>query len=211
LLKGLSSSNFYSGGILAGISSSKSKMSLETGIGFSYYKNHGNYDFEFRRTDTIGYTGYTFYNSYDSSFLIIYKPTTKDSLLYKNTNPQTSYSYLRIPLYFTKQIFHIGKIDVGLKTGPSCEILVKKAETQPEYQIPGTKFIALTNNSYSMLSVNWQWLIAPQMSVGITKKIQFRLEPAVNFYLNNLYNKKNRPSSKPYGVIITTGLTYQFE
>jgi hypothetical protein len=211
LIKGLSSNNFYSGGIIAGISNSKLKMSLETGIGFSYYKNYGNYNFEFQRSDTIGYTGYTLFNSYDSSYLIIYRPTIKDTLLYKNAIPQTSYSYLRIPLYLTKQIFHFGKIDIGIKTGPSCEFLVKKNENQPEYQLPGTKFIALTNNSFTMLSVNWQWLIAPQISVGITKKINFRLEPAANFYLNNLYDKKNRPSAKPFGISVTAGLTYQFE
>lgn len=211
ILKGINTNNFYSLTTLAGITHKKTNISLETGISYSYYYDQGSYEFDFRRSDTIGYTGYTLLNSFDSSYLIIYKPTIKDTLLSLDTITKTSYSYLKIPLYFSKQLFRSGKFSAGIKTGPSIEFLISSKETPPDYQLAGSTLLQMTNTSYSRLSTNWQWLIAPQFSWDITDKILFRVDPAVVFYLNNPYEAENRPSSKPYQISITGGLIFKFD
>jgi hypothetical protein len=134
-----------------------------------------------------------------------------DTLLYHDSITKNSYTYLRIPLYFSKQLFRSGKFSVGLKTGPSVEFMITRNETQPQYILPGATLISVKNTSYSRLSTSWQWLIAPQLNWDITDKIIFRVEPAVTFYLNNLYDKNSRPATKPYGISITGGLIYKFD
>jgi hypothetical protein len=210
MLKNENDNSFYSVNALFGITHKKSNFSLETGIGYSHYNDQGNYRFEFQRSDTTGYTGYTFFNSFDSSYLIIYKPTVIDTLLYHDTITNTLYSYLRIPLYFSKQLFRSGKFSMGVKTGPSVEFLISSKNPQPDYQFRGANLISVTNNSYARLSTSWEWLIAPQLNWDITDKIIFRVEPAAIFYLNNLYDKNNRPATKPYGISVTGGLIWQF-
>jgi hypothetical protein len=210
-LKGLYSNNIYSGGFVAGISHKKTMISLETGISYNYYNDQGMYEIQFRRSDTTGYTGYTYYNSFDSSYLFIFKPTISDTLFSHDTITETSYSYLEIPVHFSKQIFRSGQFSIGIKTGPSVGFQISRKETLPDYQLEGSDLLAITNNSYTRLSTNWKWLIAPQFTWDITDKILFRLEPAAMFYLSNPYESENRPPSKPYQLSITGGLIFKFE
>ena len=211
ILKGFNSSAFYSGTALAGLTHKKTNFSFETGIGYNYYEDQGNYQFDFKQSDTLGYTGYTLFNTSDSSYLFIYKPTISDTLFSLDTVTKTSYSYLNIPFYFSKQILRRGKFSAGIKTGPSVEFLLSRKETQPVYQLTGSDLLQTENKSYSRMSTNWQWLIAPQFSWDITDKIRFRLEPAAMFYLNTPYETENRPPVKPYILSITGGLLFKIE
>jgi hypothetical protein len=210
IIGGLNPNDFYTVDALAGITFTKSKIGIETGIGLGYYKDRGIYNFEFLRTDTTGYVVKSLFNKYDSSYLIVYNPVTSNTTINVDTTTPLSYTYLRIPLYFSKQFFHFNKFNLGLKTGPNLELLITKKETLPEYSLSGTSLIGLQDNSFTMVSTSWQWLFAPQFSWDITDKIVFRLEPSVVFYLNNRYDSQNKPSSKPYGIGIWTGLRYNF-
>jgi len=208
--KELNTNTIYSGTAVAGITHKKTNISFETGIGYNFYNSQGSYEFDFSRSDTIGYTGYTLYNSVDSSYLFIFKPIVSDTLFSYDTITKTTYSYLEIPFHFSKQIFRSGKFSLGIKTGPSVEFEISHKETQPEYQLAGSDLVSVTNNSYSRLSTNWKWLIAPQFSWDITDKIIFRIEPAAILYLNNPYEPENRPSSKPFILSIRAGVVYSF-
>lgn len=199
---------FYGGMITAGIWNNRWKAGIETGIGYSHYNDQGLYEFEFQRSDTVGYTGFTYFNPFDSSYLIVYKPNIIDTLIYFDTLPETSYSYLKIPLYFSKQLFRSGKFSLGMKTGPSVEFMIARTESQPEYLPEGSTLVKITNKSYTRLTTSWQWLVAPQLNWDITDKIVFRLEPSAVFYLNNMYDKNNRPSATPYGLSVTGGLIW---
>jgi len=210
IMGGLNPNDFYTVDILAGITFTKSKIGIETGIGLGYYKDRGIYNFEFLRTDTTGYIGKSLFNKYDSSYLIVYNPVTSNTTINIDTTTPLSYTYLRIPLYFSKQFFHFNKLNLGLKTGPNLELLITKKETLPEYSLSGTSLIGLQDNSFTMVSTSWQWLFAPQFSWDITDKIVFRLEPSVIFYLNNRYDSENQPASKPYGIGVWTGVRYTF-
>lgn len=210
LVNGLNPNNFYSVNVLAGISHKKLNAGIETGIGYTQYKDRGIFEFEYRKTDTTGYKGYSLFNAYDSSYLFVFKPVTSNRQIFVDTNTRFSYTYLKVPLYFTKQIFQFGQLDLGIKTGPSCDMLITRKEVQPEYSLPGSQFISLKNNSNTMLSTSWQWLVAPQISWNISNNLFFRFEPAIVFYLNNLYNTKDKPLATPYGIGIWTGLWYRF-
>ena len=210
IMGGLNPNDFYTVDVLAGITFTKSKIGIETGIGLGYYKDRGIYNFEFLRTDTTGYIGKSLFNKYDSSYLIVYNPVTSNTTINVDTTTPLSYTYLRIPLYFTKQFFHFNKLNLGLKTGPNLELLITKKETLPEYSLSGTSLVGVQDNSYEMVSTSWQWLFAPQFSWDITDKIVFRIEPSVVFYLNNRYDSQSQLSSKPYGIGIWTGLRYDF-
>lgn len=211
ILKGFNSTSLYSGTLLAGITHKKSNFSFETGIGYKYYNDQGNYQFDFKHSDTLGYTGYTLFNRADSSYLVIYKPTISDTLFSLDTVTKTSYSYLHIPFYFSKQILRAGKFSAGIKTGLSVEFLLSQKETKPVYQLTGSTLLQTTDKSSTRMSTNWQWLFAPQFSWDITDKILFRLEPAAAFYLNNPYETENRPPSKPYQLSITGGFVFKIE
>ncbi len=210
IIGGLNPNDFYTVDALAGITFTKSKFGIETGIGLGYYKDRGIYNFEFLRTDTTGYIGKSLFNKYDSSYLIVYNPVTSNTTINVDTTTPLSYTYLRIPLYFSKQFFQFNKLNLGLKTGPNLELLITKKETLPEYSLSGTSLVGVQNNSFTMVSTSWQWLFAPQFSWDVTDKIVFRLEPSVIFYLNNRYDSENQPASKPYGIGIWTGLRYNF-
>lgn len=210
MVKGLNPNNFYSVSALAGITHRKSGFGIETGIGYSYYQDRGIFEFEYKQTDTTGYKGYSLFNSYDSSYLVIFKPITSDTLVYSYTTTRTSYTYLKIPLYFTKQLFSAGNMGLGIKTGPSLDLLISRKVTQPGYTGNSGNLVSISNNSYTMLSTSWQWLIAPQLSWDLTDKIVFRFEPTLVFYLNNLYEPGNRPSYKPYGIGASAGFKYNF-
>jgi len=202
---------FYGGMITGGIWNNRWKAGIETGIGYSHYNDQGLYEFEFERSDTVGYTGYTYFNPLDSAYLIVYKPDIVDTLINFDTVTQTSYSYLKIPLYFSKQIFRSGKFCVGIKTGPSVEFMISRSESKPEYLPEGYTLVKITNKSYTRLTTSWQWLIAPQLSWDLTDKIRFTVEPAASFSLGNLYETVNKPSGKPCFLSIQAGIVYSFQ
>jgi len=202
---------FYSFYATVGVNHMVLGSGLETGIGFSRQIDRGKYEFEFLKTDTTGYTGFTYFNKIDSSYLIIYMPVIDKEQILLAPTTRTTYSYLCIPVYYSQKVFKSGKFSLSLKTGPSMNILIRKQDIQPSIQYPGADFIRLTNQSYTRLSTYWQLLIATRFSWQLTNQLSFLLEPSVQFYLNNLYESYGKPSSKPYGIGIWTGFQYQFK
>lgn len=207
---GLNTNIFYSVDAVIGITHKNSDFGVETGFGYSSFRDEGAFTFEYFRRDTTGYTGHSLFNSIDSSYLIIFTPQTTDTHSYKDTTSQASVTYIRIPLHFTKKIVSFSKFDIGIKTGPSLNLLIANRETQPENPDPGANLIGIKNNSYQKLSTSWQWMVAPQLSWNINRRFVFRVEPSVVFYLNNLYKPDSRPSGKPWGIGASAGLLYNF-
>jgi len=210
MAQGLNPNNVYSVNAVIGITHKKSDFSIETGFGYSYFRDKGAFTFEYFRRDTTGYTGHSLFNATDSSYLIIFTPQTKDTHSFKDTTSQASYTYISIPLHFTRKIVGFSKFNIGIKTGPSLNLLITSREAQPENPMPGANLVSVKNNSYQKLSTSWQWMVAPQLSWNINRRFVFRVEPSAVFYLNNLYKPDNRPSGKPWGIGVRTGFMYNF-
>jgi hypothetical protein len=211
ILQGYSPLSFYSYYATTGVNHKSWGTGIETGLGFSRYQDHGNFEFEFLKSDTTGYQGFTYFNPLDSSYLFIFKPIIDQKQIFYSTTTKTSYSYLSIPLYFNQQLLKRGKFAFGVKAGPSVNLLIKRNEVQPIYDIPGTSFIKLSDSSYTRLSTNWQFLVATRFSWQLADHFALLLEPTVLFYLNNLYENNSRPNSTPYGVGIWAGIQYKFK
>lgn len=209
-IMGLNTGNMYSAQFFGGITHLKTGINLETGIGYSYFSERAIFRYNFSRTDTLGYTGYTYLNALDSSYLFIFKPTVADTLFSRDTTTLSSYAFFDIPFYLSKTIFRTGKFSLGIKTGLSVAFMITHKEKQPGYQPDGSTLVDITNKSYQRVSTSWQWLIAPQLCWDMTDKIIFRLEPSATFYLGSPYEAENRPADRPWRPGISAGLLFRF-
>jgi hypothetical protein len=203
--------SFYSYYATVGLTYTNWGTGIETGLGFSRYNDNGHYNFEFLKLDTTGYAGYTYFNPIDSSYLIIFKPIINQEQILVGSITNTSYSYLSIPIFFNQQLIKAGKFTWGMKVGPSINLIITRKDAQPSYEIPGANMVSLTDNSFTRISTNWQFLVATRFSWQWTNHLAFLIEPTTLLYLNNLYESGSRPSYKPYGIGIWAGFQYNFQ
>jgi hypothetical protein len=203
---------FYGGMITGGLWNSKWKAGLETGIGISKYKDYGSVENSWMTLDSIVITdtiwhqqdSITYFELIDST---VYIPIMSNDTVKYNYR----YSYLQIPLLITKQIATFGKFSLDIKAGLVVGFMISKRETVTGSMPPDNVVVTSVNKNYTRLDLSWQLHFAPQIRWNITDKLSLKISPAAVFYLNNLYDKGNRPSSKPYGISIYGGVTYNFK
>ncbi|NVO19423.1 MAG: outer membrane beta-barrel protein [Bacteroidetes bacterium] len=210
VISGLDPQPFYSAAATFGLNLAKYRTSVETGLGFSQYRDKGLYEFEFRKIDTSGYTGYTYFNPLDSSYLIIFRANVDTQQIFREVTTRSTFTYLDIPFYLTHELFRFGKLTIGIKAGPEVSFLVTRKEVLPELILEGAEFVNLKNMSYSRLSMNWQVLVATRFSWQFNEHLSLILQPSANLYLKNLYDKNNKPKSVPFGISVYGGLQYKF-
>jgi hypothetical protein len=203
---------FYGGLITGGLWNTKWKAGIETGIGLSKYKDYGSIGNSWMTSDSIIVTD-TIWHQQDSLIYFelidstIYFPVAHDETL----NYNYSYTYLQVPFFITKQVATFGKFSFDIKAGPVVGFMISKKESVTGSMPPNNVIVSVVNKNYTRLDVSWQLHIAPQLRWDITEKLSINISPAAVLFLNNLYDKKNRPSSKPYGLSIYGGVTYKFK
>lgn len=203
--------NLYYGGLItAGLWNTHWNAGIETGLGVSQYADYG--DEITTRVKTVLIITYdTTWNMQDSVPVINTHTTTEQSFSTDSVHYTYSYSYLHIPLYFTKQIANFGKFALDFKTGPSVSFIISQKQTSSFTPVGDSSVLFNSEaNNYSRLNVSWQMYFSPQVRWDISDNISVFVCPAVVLFLNNLYDKKNRPASTPYGLSIYGGLTYKF-
>jgi hypothetical protein len=202
---------FYGGMITGGLWNKKWNAGIETGIGICKYKDYGQVENSWivndsvMKKDTIWHQqdSLNYFEIVDS---IVYLPVSFSETL----DYQYSYSFLQLPLFISKQIANFGKLSLGVKAGPLVGFLISKKESVSGTKPPENVIVSQVNKNYSRLEISWQLHIAPQLRWDVNNKFSLTCSPSAVFFLNNLYEKDNKPLSKPYGLSIYGGITYKF-
>lgn len=208
--KGRNAYDWYGTDLCTGIWLPGVQGGLSTGIGLQKFKDEGSFVFEYQTIDTTGFridTTWYFQDSipyFEVSNAILTDTTHHSQALTSGF----SYTYLRIPLYFTKQLYSAGSFVLGLKAGPSVSILISKNEEAPVFTPPAGNLISSSNNSYQRLKTSWQLLLAPQLSYQSGGNLRIYAEPSFTWFINNLYDKKRRPVATPFGFSIYGGIEF---
>jgi len=193
--KGREPNAFFGGMLTAGFWHKKLNAGIETGIGWGVNKDYGS-EVTTIRIDSI---------PADTMGHMTYIDTTRTEVY------QYQYRYLQVPLLITKQLYSNRNFSFDLKTGLVVGFLLSEKRSLdrtsgPEWgQVLDTDF-----QDYTRLDLSWQWQLAPQFRWAVSPKLSLVISPACTFYLNNLYEKNNRPVGTPFGLGINGGIIYRF-
>jgi hypothetical protein len=195
--KGRDPNMFYGAMVTAGLCNKKLKGGIETGLGWEDYQDYGSVTNNIRITDSIPVDTLGNWQYVDTTRITAYK--------YR-------YRYLQIPLFVSKQLVSAGNFSFGLKTGPLIGIMISDQKTLNYATGPeGGEILSTVNNNYSRLKISWQWQVMLQFRWNFNDRLSLTLSPYGIFYLNNLYNSKNRPANMPFGIGLNGGLIYRFK
>jgi hypothetical protein len=187
---------FYGLMVTGSLWNEKLKGGIETGVGYEVYEDYGSVTENIRidsiPTDTLGSFEYL-----DSTRITAYK---------------YQYHYFQVPLFIAKQLVSKERFSLDIKTGPMVGFRISERKTPDYISGPtGGEVLSTVNNDYSRLKISWQWQLMPQLRWNFNERLSLSLSPYVIFYLNNLYDKKNRPADMPLGFGVNAGLIYRFK
>ena len=194
--KGRDDNLFYGGMLTGGLWNKKLKAGIETGLGWEVYHDYGSVLNNIRLKDSI---------IVDSVVQIKTTDTTRiDKYKYR-------YQYLQVPLFISKQVLTKGKFSLDIKMGPVIGIMISEQKALDHTLGPEDgEILSMIDDDYSRLKISWQCQVMTQLRWNINDKLSFTLSPSGIFYLNNLYDSKNRPDNTPYGISLYGGLIYKF-
>ena len=203
---------FYGGMITGGFWNTKWNAGIETGIGLSRYKDYGSVENSWMTNDSIIKTD-TIWHQLDSiSYYELHDSTIYSTVAHSQTiNYHYNYTYLQVPFFITKQIAAFGKFSLDIKAGPLVGFMISKKETITGSMPPENIMVTSLDKNYTRLDISWQLHLSPQLRWNFSDKLSLEISPTAVFYLNNLYDKKNRPASKPYGLSVYGGAIYKFK
>ena len=204
------SNPFYGSAVTGGLWDTQLKGGVETGIGISKFKDYGQVENSRMQADTVILHD-TIWHQQDSTqyYEIIDSLLISQNRLSDTVKYSYGYTYLQIPFFFTKQIASFGKLSIDVKAGPVIGFMISKKESVSHTSMPLTGDLTVTDNNYTRLDVSLQLHLAPQLRWDVTDKLSMVISPACVLFVNNLYDKKKRPATKPYGIEIYGGLTYK--
>ncbi len=201
----------WGGMITGGIWNTKLNAGVETGLMLIAYKDYGSVENNSMLTE-ITYKQDTTWSMQDSvpvitTDTIIRHTAFKDTLLYKY-----NYTYLQIPFLITKQLASFGKFSLNMKAGAIAGFKLSKKESVTHTAPAGLgEIVSSTDKNYSRLNVSWQLYIAPELKWDLSGNWSAEVSPVAILFLNNLYEKKNRPANLPFSIQITAGFKYTFK
>jgi hypothetical protein len=195
--KGRDANMYYGGMGTGGLWHKKLKAGIETGLGWEVSNDYGSVTNNIRITDSI---------SGDSLNPVKYIDTTQISA-YKY-----QYQYLQVPLFISKQLLAKRKFSLDIKTGLVFSIKISERKTTDYTSGPENgEILSIVNNDYSRLKISWQWQVMFPLRWNFNNRLSLTLSPSGIFYLNNLYEKNNRPANMPFGIGLNGGLIYNFK
>jgi hypothetical protein len=67
------------------------------------------------------------------------------------------------------------------------------------------------HSDYTRLKISWQWHLILQLRWNFNDRLSFTISPSGTYYLNNLYDRNNKPPNIPFGIGMNVGLIYKFK
>ena len=105
-----------------------------------------------------------------------------------------------------------GKFVFDIKTGPVIGILISQKQISSSTSGPENgEILSTVNSDYTRLKISWQWDVMVQLRWNFNDRLSFTLSPSGIFYLNNLYDRNNKPANMPFGIGVNVGLIYKFK
>ncbi|MEI7982063.1 MAG: hypothetical protein WCI71_10450 [Bacteroidota bacterium] len=195
--KGRNPNLYYGAMVTGGLWHKKLKAGIETGLGWSVCNDYGSVLSNVRITDSI---------PGDTVHPVTHIDTTRIS------SSKYLYQYLQIPLFISKQIVGKGKFVFDIKTGPVIGILISQKQISSSTSGPDNgEILSTVNSDYTRLKISWEWNLMLQLRWNFNDRLSFTLSPSAIFYLNNLYDRNNRPVGMPIGIGVNAGLIYKFK
>jgi len=195
--KGRNPNLYYGAMVIGGLWHKKLKAGIETGIGWMVYNDYGSVSNNVRITDSI---------QGDTVHPVTHIDTTMIS------SSKYRYQYLQIPLFISKQIVGKGKFVFDIKTGPVIGILISQKQVSSSTSGPENgEILSTVNSDYTRLKISWQWHLMLQLRWNLNDRLSFTISPSGIYYLNNLYDRNNKPPSMPFGIGVNAGLIYKFK
>jgi hypothetical protein len=195
--KGRNPNLYYGAMVTGGLWQTKLKAGIETGIGLTVYNDYGTVLNSVRITDSI---------SGDTVHPIAHIDTTRVS------SSNYRYQYLQIPLFISKQIVRKGKFLFDIKTGPVIGILISQKQVSSSTSGPENgEILSTVNSDYARLKISWQWHLILQLRWNFNDRLSLTISPSGIYYLNNLYERNNKPPNIPFGIGVNVGLIYKFK
>ncbi|MCX6245905.1 MAG: hypothetical protein NTU98_14520 [Bacteroidetes bacterium] len=195
--KGRNPNLFYGGMVTAGLWHKKLKAGIETGIGWQAFNDYGSVSNTVRVSDSI---------AGDSLHTVTYTNSTRTS------GHKYLYQYLQVPLFISKQVVSNRKFSLDVKTGPVVGFMISERTVSDYSSDPVSGEVMDTvYNDYARLKTSWQWQLMVQFRWNLNERISLEVSPSGTYYLNNLYERDNRPAGTPFGISINAGLIYKFK
>lgn len=191
-------------------------FSIRTGAGISITKGTNELSVEYN--DLLGS-----YNKLDSMTFTWNNPTHQyvpnyymtqqevwDSLM-KLDYPKVvkRYTYLQIPMILGYDFWQSGKVTIGFRVGPVMSILLSSKKLSEDYQPGNKRVIRINDITPEQESLNWQAMGGLNTVIGLTKLIQFEVEPSIRYYFNSVYEKPGT-TWKPYSVGVRAAFVFKF-
>ena len=195
--KGRNPKLYYGAMVTGGLWHKKLKAGVETGIGWTVYNDYGSVLTNVRITDSI---------SGDTVHPVKHIDTTRIS------SSNYRYQYLQIPLFISKQIVGKGKFVFDIKTGPVIGILISQQQVSSSTSGPENgEILSTVSSDYTRLNISWQWHLMLQLRWNFNDRLSLTISPSGIYYLNNLYDRNNKPLNMPFGIGVNAGLIYTFK
>jgi hypothetical protein len=99
-----------------------------------------------------------------------------------------------------------------IKTGPVIGILISQKQVSSSTSGPENgEILSTVNSDYTRLKMSWQWHLMLQLRWNFNDRLSFTISPSGIYYLNNLYDRNNKPPNMPFGIGVNAGLIYKFK
>lgn len=198
---------------LAGIYSFKN-VYLQFGAGISLSNDKSKFNIDYSQYDSIGYyfevTGFSINQQTGQPIFKTELENVYDTIFYNQTeNADNLFTYLRIPVYFGVHVFNKKRMTISAKAGGIYSLLLKSRMANYSFTNDNATWINVVNESYSRAKTNFQISIAVGAAFRVRNNLSLSIEPAYNYFFNQLY--VNSLSTKsPWSVSLKTGIIFKF-
>lgn len=188
---------------------------LESGIGYRYVKQHGDYRIAYESKDSVGYYQEVLSfelnpNDPDEIFYNTKTKTVYDSVVhYTHQSPLYSYNYIEIPITIGFNIFKTNNLKLSAQASFTYSYLNSINEPIVTYSQPETKLVNIINYTPERTKNNFSAGVALRASYRIHNSISISLQPEFSSYLNSIY-KDSYSVSRPYRASLRAGILFNF-
>ncbi len=178
---------------------------LEPGIGLALSRDRINWNFDFLRkeivdsyvyVDSVHYDPATGETTYYTSIVEVYDsiPHTEHRTTYQN------HLYLHIP-FRTGILLNDGrKFDFGITAGIVYNLLMRSNEVSVTAFEPESRTTSVNLLKTSRLENNWRLSFGLHAEWKMSQSLNVYFAPCINYYLNSLYQDKQRSGSLSFGL-----------
>lgn len=109
------------------------------------------------------------------------------------------YTYIQVPLILGYDVVRHEKFSLGFRAGPVLSVLVNSRTLTDDYDPGKNKIIRINQVTPDRIQTNWQIQGGINLSLPLSRRIGFEIEPTFKYYFNSVYEKSDA-MKKPWSV-----------